>query len=74
MNQTGLPNSGFVDRFYFQSLYVREYNHILFEFATDGPGFATDEDEDVLGQRLSLPPFLEDKRVFIEQRLEPLND
>lgn len=73
MNQTGLPNSGFVDRFYFQSLYVREYNHILFEFATDGPGFATDEDEDVLGQRLSLPPFLEGKRAFIEEQLEPLD-
>ncbi|EST11029.1 glyoxalase [Sporolactobacillus laevolacticus DSM 442] len=73
MNQTGLPNSGFVDRFYFQSLYVREYNHILFELATDGPGFATDEDEDVLGQRLSLPPFLEGKRAFIEEQLEPLD-
>nr|WP_290443582.1 ring-cleaving dioxygenase [Sporolactobacillus kofuensis] len=73
MNQTGLPNSGFVDRFYFQSLYVREFNHILFEFATDGPGFATDENEDVLGERLSLPPFLEGQRAFIEQQLEPLN-
>lgn len=73
IGKTGLPNSGFVDRFYFQSLYVREFNGILFEFATDGPGFATDEKESELGQTLSLPPFLEDRRAFIEERLEPLD-
>lgn len=73
IDQTGLPNSGFVDRFYFQSLYVREFNHILFEFATDGPGFATDEDEEHLGQTLALPPFLEGRRAFIEQQLQPLD-
>ncbi|MGO4264168.1 VOC family protein, partial [Lysobacter sp. TAB13] len=39
-----IPNSGFVDRFYFRSLYFREPNGILFELATDGPGFDTDED------------------------------
>ncbi len=73
INQTGLPNSGFVDRFYFKSLYVREFNHILFEFATDGPGFTSDEDESALGSTLSLPPFLEGRREFIENQLEPLD-
>nr|WP_283163341.1 ring-cleaving dioxygenase [Sporolactobacillus mangiferae] len=74
IEQTGLPNSGAVDRFYFQSLYVREYNGILFEFATDGPGFATDEDEDKLGERLALPSFLEGRRALIEKQLKPLDD
>lgn len=73
IRETGLPNSGFVDRFYFKSLYVREFNNILFEFATDGPGFATDEDESVLGQTLSLPPFLEGKRALIEEQLAPFD-
>lgn len=73
INKTGMPNSGFVDRFYFKSLYVREFNRILFEFATDGPGFATDEDESSLGRTLSLPPFLEGKRELIESQLEPLD-
>ena len=45
-----IPNSGKVDRFYFQSLYFREPNGILFEIATDGPGFATDEPMETLGR------------------------
>ncbi len=52
-------NSGEIDRFYFRSLYFREPNGILFEIATDGPGFATDEPMDTLGEKLALPPFLE---------------
>ncbi|MNI82636.1 putative ring-cleaving dioxygenase MhqA [compost metagenome] len=68
-----LPNSGFVDRFYFRSLYFREPNGILFELATDGPGFATDEPIEHLGESLALPPFLEDKRAQIEARLKPLD-
>ncbi|MCL6601724.1 MAG: ring-cleaving dioxygenase [Paenibacillus sp.] len=68
-----LPNSGFVDRFYFRSLYFREPNGILFELATDGPGFATDEDIEHLGEALALPPFLEAKREQIEAHLKPLN-
>ena len=68
-----LPNSGFVDRFYFRSLYFREPNGILFELATDGPGFATDEDIEHLGEALALPPFLESKREQIEANLKPLN-
>jgi glyoxalase family protein len=67
-----VPNSGPVDRFWFKSLYFREPNGILFELATDGPGFATDEPMDKLGQTLSLPPFLEAKRAAIEAKLKKL--
>ena len=67
-----IPNSGKVDRFYFRSLYFREPNGILFEIATDGPGFATDEPADKLGERLALPPFLEPRRKEIEAGLKPL--
>lgn len=70
---SGFPNSGLVDRYYFKSLYFREANHILFELATDGPGFATDEDPEHLGEELALPPFLEDRREEIEADLTPLN-
>jgi glyoxalase family protein len=68
----GIPNSGKVDRFYFQSLYFREPNGVLFEIATDGPGFASDEPVESLGERLSLPPFLEHRRVEIEAGLKPI--
>lgn len=67
-----VPNSGPVDRFWFRSLYFREPNGILFELATDGPGFATDEPLDRLGTTLSLPPFLESRRAGIEKGLKPL--
>lgn len=67
-----MPSSGPVDRFYFRSLYFREPNGILFEIATDGPGFATDEPVDRLGERLALPPFLEPRRAEIEAQLKPL--
>jgi glyoxalase family protein len=67
------PNSGFVDRFYFKSLYFREPNRILFELATDGPGFDTDEELEHLGESLALPPFLEPQREEIEARLKPLD-
>lgn len=69
----GLRTSGLVDRFYFRSIYFREPAGILFELATDGPGFATDEDEAHLGERLALPPFLEPHRAAIEARLHPLD-
>ncbi|SER29379.1 glyoxalase family protein [Gracilibacillus ureilyticus] len=68
-----LPNSGVVDRYYFQSLYFREPNGILIELATDGPGFATDEDEEHLGEKIALPPFLEPQREEIEAKLKPLD-
>ncbi|ACP26285.1 glyoxalase/bleomycin resistance protein/dioxygenase [Sinorhizobium fredii NGR234] len=67
-----LPSSGEVERYYFRSLYFREPNGILFEIATDGPGFAVDEPLESLGESLSLPPFLEPKRAQIEARLKPL--
>ncbi|MBP3040770.1 ring-cleaving dioxygenase [Bacillaceae bacterium Marseille-Q3522] len=67
------PNSGFVDRFYFRSLYFQEPNGILFELATDGPGFDTDEDIDHLGESLALPSFLEGKREEIEAKLKSLD-
>jgi glyoxalase family protein len=68
----GLPVSGFVDRYYFESIYFRISNGILFEIATDGPGFATDEDVETLGERLALPPFLESQREQIEANLKPI--
>jgi glyoxalase family protein len=61
-----------IDRFYFKSIYFREPNGILFELATLGPGFATDEDPEHLGERLSLPPDYEHLREQIEPRLTPL--
>jgi glyoxalase family protein len=67
-----MPNSGKVDRFWFRSLYFREPNGVLFELATDAPGFATDEPMDKLGETLSLPPFLEDRRSQIEAGLKKL--
>lgn len=67
-----IRSSGPVDRFYFRSLYTREPNGILYEIATDGPGFATDEPLEALGERLSLPPFLESQRGAIERNLKPL--
>lgn len=67
-----IPSSGPVDRFYFKSLYFREPNGILFELATDGPGFDADEPKDALGERLALPPFLEGRRAQIEAGLKPL--
>ena len=67
-----IPSSGPVDRFYFKSLYTREPNGILYEIATDGPGFATDEPLEELGERLALPPFLEQQRTAIERNLKPL--
>ena len=67
-----LPSSGEVERYYFRSLYFREPNGILFEIATDGPGFTADEPLETLGEKLALPPFLEPKRASIEAGLKPL--
>lgn len=72
LDERGHRNSGIVDRHYFTSLYVREPNHVLFELATDEPGFSVDGPLD--GVRLSLPPFLEPRRSEIEARLRPLSD
>jgi glyoxalase family protein len=72
LSESGVPHSGPVDRFWFRSLYFRDPNSILFEIATDEPGFATDEPLEKLGESLSLPPFLEPRRGEIERRLKPL--
>jgi glyoxalase family protein len=72
LHSVGLGTSGLVDRFYFQSLYFRVPEGILFEIATDGPGFATDEDAAHLGEKLALPPFLESRRAQIEAGLTPV--
>lgn len=72
VNGFGIRSSGEVERFYFTSLYFREPNGILFEIATDVPGFAADEPMESLGETLALPPFLEGKRAQIEAGLKPL--
>ncbi len=72
LQRLGVPSSGPVDRYYFKSLYTRGPNGILYEIATDGPGFAADESADALGERLALPPFLEPRRAEIERGLKPL--
>ena len=72
LQELRVPSSGPVDRFYFRSLYFREPNGILFELATDAPGFDADEPKETLGERLSLPPFLEPQRAEIEAGLKPL--
>jgi glyoxalase family protein len=73
LNEFGIPNSGKVDRFWFRSLYVREPNGVLFEIATDGPGFGIDEDMSTLGEQLVLPPFLDPRRKQIVANLEKLD-
>lgn len=74
LTESGYPNSGKVDRHYFRSLYFREPSGILFELATDGPGFDVDESMETLGEKLALPPFLEGRRLAIERNLKPLDD
>jgi glyoxalase family protein len=72
LESAGYATSGYVNRFYFHSLYFREPGGVLFELATDGPGFASDESPEHLGEGLALPPFLEGKRAAIEAGLKPL--
>jgi glyoxalase family protein len=72
LNTMHVRNSGKIDRYWFRSLYFREPNGVLFEIATDGPGFAVDEPLEKLGQSLVLPPFLERRRAEIEAGLKPL--
>jgi glyoxalase family protein len=73
MESFGFQTSGYVNRYFFESLYVRVAPQILFEFATDGPGFMGDEPYETLGEKLSLPPFLESKREQIESMVRPIN-
>jgi glyoxalase family protein len=62
-----------IDRFWFKSVYFKEPGGVLFELATDGPGFTVDEDASRLGERLVLPPWLEAHRPVIEHALPPLS-
>lgn len=73
LNSMGVRNSGKVDRYYFRSLYFREPGGVLFEIATDGPGFAIDENEATMGETIALPPFLESRRVEITENLKPID-
>jgi glyoxalase family protein len=63
-----------IDRYYFRSLYFREPGQILFEIATIGPGFTTDEPAESLGEHLALPPDFEHVRAQVEPLLTPLPD
>lgn len=65
-------SSGVVNRHYFKALYINAPGNITVEISTDGPGFTVDEPLETLGEKLALPPFLEDDRDFIEMRLHPL--
>ncbi|MCH4169823.1 MAG: ring-cleaving dioxygenase [Lactobacillus sp.] len=69
----GFKDSGFVDRFYFKSEYFRPIPGLLFEIATDGPGFLLDETYEEAGVHLELPPFLEADRASIEANLVAFN-
>lgn len=72
IESAGYRNSGIKDRFYFESFYFRDRNSILFELATDGPGFMVDSSVEGLGKELDLPPFLESRRSEITAHLAPL--
>jgi glyoxalase family protein len=72
--EAGARPTPVIDRFYFRSIYFREPSGVLFELATLGPGFATDEDPEHLGERLSLPPAFEHLRAEVEPRLTPIEN
>jgi glyoxalase family protein len=72
LQESGVGVSQQIDRFWFESIYFRISPGLLFEIATDGPGFDIDEDLAVLGEKLVLPPFLESRRVEIERGLAPI--
>ena len=74
LKTAGVPNSGIIDRHYFHSLYFREPGGVLFELATEEPGFTVDGPVEELGRRIILPPWLESRREQVEARLTPLPD
>lgn len=73
LTERGLSVTPIKDRKYFRSIYFREPGGVLFEIATDAPGFAVDEAPDALGTRLMLPEWLEEDRPHIERRLPPID-
>jgi glyoxalase family protein len=74
LNEAGIANSGLVDRHYFRSVYFREPGGVLYELASEEPGFTVDDPVERLGERLILPPWLEPRRAQIEARLPALPD
>lgn len=74
LKERGLETTGVVDRYYFKSLYYTDSSGIVFEIATDGPGFTMDSSVQELGQTLDLPPALEDRRNEIEGHLKPIEE
>jgi glyoxalase family protein len=71
----GMHATPVIDRFYFRSVYYREPSGVLFELATlGGPGFAIDEPIEHLGEKLSLPPFIEHMREEIEAKVRPITN
>jgi len=72
VQEAGARPTPVIDRFYFRSIYFREPSGVLFEIATLGPGFTTDEPVEHLGERLSLPPAFEHLRDRVEPVLTPL--
>jgi glyoxalase family protein len=73
IERAGLRPTPLIDRFWFQSVYFKEPGGVLFELATNGPGFAQDEDPAHLGEQLVLPPWLEPHRQQIAAALSPLH-
>ena len=74
LNEAGVHNTGLVDRHYFHSVYFREPGGVLYELATEEPGFTVDGDVEDFGKRIILPPWLESRRAQVEARLTPLPD
>lgn len=74
LNAAGVPNSGIIDRHYFHSVYFREPGGVLFELATEEPGFTVDGPVEAFGKKIILPPWLESRRADVEARLTPLPD
>jgi glyoxalase family protein len=74
IEHTGLRPTPVIDRYYFRSIYYREPSGILYELATRGPGFTSDEPLESLGESLALPPNFEPIRAQVEPRLTPLPD
>lgn len=72
LTERGVPVTQILDRQYFKSIYFREPGGVLFEIATDDPGFAIDEPLLELGKKLRLPPWLEPNRAQIEANLIPI--
>ena len=70
----GMHATPVIDRFYFRSVYFREPSGVLFELATLGPGFTVDEPLEHLGEKLSLPPFIEHLRPEIEAKVRPITN